>query len=246
MQNDMEYIDRYFQNVLLAEEKLVFEKRIASDADFAEKVAFYISAKQAAKDQITQERKSRFKEMYLHHRTDGSVSKKKPVHQLWTYASAAAAIAGVILCWYLFIKPTAPQQLAENYIAQNFTTLGVTMSATGDNLQLGLNLYNEGHLQPALEEFEKLIILDSSNFTAKKYAGITALRLQQYNKALYYFKLLKDQPGLYANPGTFLQATTLLKRNLPGDEKTAKALLQQVVKNDLEGIEIATQWLEKW
>lgn len=246
MESDMEYIDRYFQTALRDEEKKAFENKVLSDPDFAEQVAFYISAKQAAKDQLAQDRKLRFKEIYLQHVTDGMGQKQKIMRQLWPYAAAAAAVIGLVLCWYLLVKPASPQQLADDYITQHYTTLGITMSSDGEELQKGLNLYNEGNPQQALEEFEKLSILDSGNFEVKKYAGITALRLQQYNKALHYFKLLKDQPGLYANPGTFLQAITLLKRDLPGDEKTARTLLQEVVQNDLEGARTATQWLKKW
>jgi tetratricopeptide (TPR) repeat protein len=246
MQNSMEYIDRYFQATPPPEEVKEFEKRIANEPDFAKEVAFYLSAKQAAKGQLAEEKKSRFREIYFSSTPSSFMQKQKPVRKLWPYAAAAAVVTGLIICWALFIKQTSPQQLANNYIAQNFETLGVTMGNTEDEIQKGLHFYNEGKIKEALEQFEKLINLDNSNFAAKKYAGIAALRLQHFDKALHYFKLLKDQPGLYANPGTFLQATTLLKRNLPGDKQTAKALLQEVVQNDLEGRETAAQWLKKW
>ncbi len=246
MKNSLEYIDHYFQGAQRPEEITEFERRISEDPAFAGEVAFYLSVKQALKEELAENKKSRFKEIYARTDPDSFLQKEKPVRRLWPYMAAAAMVAGLIICWYLFIKPASPQQLAENYISQNFETLGVTMSNREDELQKGLRYYNEGHLKEALQQFEKLITLDSADFAAKKYAGITSLRLQQYDKAIYYFKLLKDQPGLYANPGAFLQATTLLKRNLPGDKQTAKQLLEVVVQQDLEGRETAAQWLKRW
>jgi tetratricopeptide (TPR) repeat protein len=165
---------------------------------------------------------------------------------MWSYAAAAAVVAGLILSWQLFIRPAPLQQLARDYIKENYHTIGVTMGGQDDEIQKGLQLYNTGNLPQALPYFEKLVNLDHADFTAVKYAGITSLRLQQYDKALHYFKLLSEQPGLYANPGIFLQAITLLKRNLPADKQTARKLLVQVVENDLEGKETAEQWLKKW
>jgi tetratricopeptide (TPR) repeat protein len=87
---------------------------------------------------------------------------------------------------------------------------------------------------------------DTSLFEVKKYAGIVSLRLGQYDKAINYFSQLANYTQLYANPGKFYHALTLMKRNRPGDKQTAKILLEQVVQNDLEEKETAQQWLKKW
>jgi tetratricopeptide (TPR) repeat protein len=243
MKDNMEYIEQYFAGLLEPAAVRAFEKKLAEEPSFAEEVAFYVAALQAAKDEAASPKKKRFKEIYTQQTT---AKKPTPMRVLWPYAAAAAAIAGIIVCWMLFMKPVSVQHLAQQYIDKNFTTLGVTMSSREDELQKGLSLYNEGRFPQALEQFQKLLNLDSADFTAKKYAGITALRLTQYDKAVHYFELLRHQTGLYANPGAFLQATTLLKRNQPGDKLTARRLLEEVVQNDLEGKEIATQWLKKW
>ena len=86
---------------------------------------------------------------------------------------------------------------------------------------------------------------DSSVFTAKKYAGITALRLKEYDKALSWFEQMETYKGLYSNPAQILQAVTLMERNQPGDAAKAKQLLQKIVTDDLEGKEFAQEWLKK-
>jgi hypothetical protein len=45
MQNYLEYIDAYFQRTLDPEEIKRFEQKIAEDKEFADEVAFYLSAK---------------------------------------------------------------------------------------------------------------------------------------------------------------------------------------------------------
>jgi tetratricopeptide (TPR) repeat protein len=245
MQNNLEYIDEYFQGIPVPGATREFEKRVTQDPEFANDVAFYLASKQAIKQQSADQKKSRFKDIYALNTPGAIMPKPKLIRTLWPYMAVAAMVTGLVICWHIFIKPPSTQQLAQNYITENLGKLGVSMSSSKDELQRGLSFYNEGKLKQALQIFEKMIILDSSNFTAKKYAGITSLRLQQYDKAIHYFKLLEDQPNLYANPGAFLQATTLLKRNLPGDKQNAIELLNQVVQKDLEGKETAELWLKK-
>jgi tetratricopeptide (TPR) repeat protein len=163
------------------------------------------------------------------------------------YAAAAAILAVAVLCWFMFIKPVTPQQMARQYEQQQFASLDVTMSSREDSLQHGLHLYNEGKPGQALQQFESMISKNDSDFTAKKYAGIVSLELREYDKALDYFRQIQQYKGLYSNPGKFLYALTLMKRSMPGDLAEAKQLLQQVAQsNDLEGKETAQQWLSKW
>ena len=77
-------------------------------------------------------------------------------------------------------------------------------------------------------------------------AGIASLRLQHYDKALEYFKQLESHDKLYANPALLYQALTLMKRNNPGDTQMAKLLLQQIDHDDLEGKDVAHEWLKKF
>ncbi len=239
---DFEYIDAFFTGALNAEEAGQFEKRIASDPAFAEEVAFYISALQAIREEQAAERENRFREIYR--QTAGA--EKTPVRRLWTYIGAAALVAGIVFSLYIFMRPAPVKQLADRYIGQQLQTLGVTMASREDSMQKGLVLYNQGKFPEALQQFEQIIQSDSANFTARKYAGLACLRLRHYDKALQYFRQLENYPGLYANPALFYQALTLMERNQAGDDARAKALLKQVVDQDLEGKQTAQDWLKKW
>lgn len=237
----MEYIEGYFRKEMSDEEITKFEQLILEDPLFAEEVAFYLGARQAVQDEGAAERKERFREIYLQHKPMAPV---RTMGRWSRYMAAAAVVAVLIFGWYLYQRPANPEQLANRYVKQHWQTLGVSMSSREDSIQTGLRLYNEGKWQEALRQFEGIIQSGDPGSEVKKYAGIVALRLKDYDKALVYFSELSKYK-LYANPGLFYQAVTLLERNRSGDPENAKQLLLQVVQNDLEEKETAREWLRK-
>ncbi|MEP7142796.1 MAG: hypothetical protein ABI707_07995 [Ferruginibacter sp.] len=238
----MEYIDDYFKSSPGDEQKQEFEQRIINDVSFAGEVAFYISANGAIKEQMQEEKKQRFRQIYYEQKVIPIT--KRPVRKLMQYMAAASVIAAVVLLtWFLTGSKTSPQQLADQYIQQNFQTLSVKMGSP-DSLQTGLRLFNQDKLTEALNQFEGILKNDPTNDEAKKYAGIVSLRLTQYDKALGYFSSLASET-LEINPGKLYVAITLLKRNQTGDVATAKKLLQEIKEEDLEGKADAEKLSEK-
>lgn len=245
--DNLEYIEAYFNDELSPEEKEELEQKIIADPVFAEEIAFYLSSKQVIAA-TTMEQRERFKEIYTTYNANGDMEKQPLplVRKLWPWAAVAAVLAGIILGWYAWFKPLSPDELAVKYIKENFQTLPVTMGNKEDSLETALRLYNEARLEEALLQFESMTINDTSLFEAKKYAGIVSLRLEQYDKAIAYFSQLESYSQLYANPGKFYHALTLMKRNGPGDSEAARQLLQEIVQKDMEGKKFAEQWLKKW
>jgi len=237
----LDYIESYFTKEPDADRTREFEERIKSDPVFAEEVAFYLAVQDVSREASRLVKKEHFKEIYRNNQVTRSV----PFRKLVYYVAAAAVVAGIIFGTHTFFKPVSPQQLAGQYEKEHLQTLPVTMGGHSDSLQMGLRLYNEGKLSDALTQFEKIIQSDTSVFSAKEYAGMAALRLKEYEKALSYFEQLEIYSGLYSNPSLLLQAVTLMERNQPSDTAKAKQLLQKIVANDLEGKEFAQEWLKK-
>ncbi len=245
---NIEYIESYFKGISSEDQKHQFEKKILEDSSFAEEVAFYISVNGIIQQQLQQEKKQRFREMYEQQADQQQkvVSIKQPVKYIWRYLAAASVIAAVgLLSWFFFSDKTSTKQLADNYIHQNFQTLSVTMGDQ-DSLQTGIDLYNSDKPTKALAIFETLAKNDPANSNLKKYAGIVSLRLKNYDKAIRYFTMLEADTSLESNFGKFYKAITLLKRNKIGDKKAAKLLLHQVIDNDLEGKSEAVEWLKEF
>jgi tetratricopeptide (TPR) repeat protein len=247
MQNYLEYIDAYFQRTLEPEEIKRFEKKITEDKEFADEVAFYLSAKQSLKAEADLEKKERFRELLAQKRPVIDINQYRSTKRIWLYrvSAAAAVLICVFFAWYFFFSTSSsPQQMADNYIKENYKTLSVKMGEK-DSLQEGLRLYNERQYNLALRQFESMVQRDNGNYLLKNYMGIVYLKLGNYEKALQYFKQFENDT-LYSNPSIFNQALTLLKRNQPGDKQNAKELLEHVRDNHLEGEVFAQKWLEKW
>jgi tetratricopeptide (TPR) repeat protein len=243
MKDSLEYIDSYFKGKISGEELQLFEERIIRDPVFAQELAFYIGSVQTIKNQLAEDKKSHFRKLY-------EESKQARVHsggvtRMWPYMTAAAAICGIVLALFVFYPSPTPASIADTYIYNNLSTLGVRMGASDNEVQEAIQLYNEQKLDAALQKFEQIIQSHPSDHKLKEYAGIVSLRLGEYDKALEYFRQLERQNGLYANPGKFYIALTLLKRNRPGDAEQSRKLLQEVEDKHLEYESAAKELLKK-
>jgi hypothetical protein len=262
--DNAEYIENYFSGTPDPEQVRRFGERIESDPDFADEVAFYLSAQTVAREMAGSEKKEQFREYYKKNLQEGTASASTsagsgsgktirtktastiPLRKMMYYMSAAAVVAAISFVVYTYTQKVSPQELAAKYERENLTTLPVTMGGNTNAVQTGLRLYNEGKLQEAQWQFEKIIQGDSSMYSALEYAGLACLRLKNYDRAMYYFKQLETHKELYSNPALFYQAITLMERNQSGDVAHAKELLQQVVQHDLEGKEAAQIMINKW
>ncbi|TKK67261.1 tetratricopeptide repeat protein [Ilyomonas limi] len=246
MQQTWEYIEAYFTQALSAEERKTFEVRCAEDAAFAKEVAFYLTARSAAREVLIAEKQKSFAERAMPQQVmvKTALIKKMALRKWISYVAAACII--LFVGAYFILKSPAPQQLASQYVKVHFTILSQTMDASRDSLQLGIAAYNSQDYQRALMLFEGVRRNDAANSDAKKYAGLAYLQTKNYDKALECFKELSGMKGLYSNSGDFLQAVTLLQRNNPGDKESAKALLQKVVQENKEGSKQASEWLAQW
>jgi hypothetical protein len=222
MNDRLEYIDQYFKGHLDQEELALFDKRVVEDPEFASEVSFYITSVNALQQEVNVQRKQRFREIY-------SARKVKTINYT-RYIAAAAVIAGVVLGMYLLYPAPSTTDIAQKYINQNLSTLGVMMTSNRDSIQDAINLYNNGNLNEASITLESFIKSHPTDHKAIEYAGIVSLRLENFDQALQHFELLAQNTSLYANPGNFYVSLTLLKRNGPGDVQRATSLLQQIVE----------------
>jgi tetratricopeptide (TPR) repeat protein len=257
--DNTEYIESYFTNKFVAEQAREFEKRIESDPKFAEEVAFYLSVLNVSREVSQSEKKEHFKKLYQENKKEEqtplrnipvvrnleNVHDKKPVRKLLFNLTAAAVVAGIILGGYFLNNTVSPQQTAINFENEKLHYLDVNMGGKVDDIQKDVSLYNEGKYAEALSQFEAIIGSDTANTYAKKYAGITALKLKKYDEALKWFGELQTY-NMHSNPAVFYQALTLMVRNQTGDDTRAKQLLQLVVTNKLEGKELAQEWLKRF
>jgi len=142
-----------------------------SDPPFAEAVSFYCMAVQASKEHLLPQRKNA--SVYY---IASIIILSRPNARHWYedcyLCGRGAVLAALLIGWYVWMKPASPQQLADNYIKQELSVLGVNMGNRQDSLQTGIQLHNEGKDSSALRQFESMVANNASDFTAIKYAGL--------------------------------------------------------------------------
>jgi len=240
----MQYIDDFFEGRMSGDEISRFEEKINSDPSFAADVAFYLSSKQVAREMAAEEKKKRFKELYTStngHDVEVKTGKVRQIRYAMYSALAAAVITAIL--WIAIRSNNSPTDYANRYIKDHHSMISVTMGKEGE-IQKAADLYNKGQYTAALTAFENIIGKDSTLFYPLEYAGLAALRIPDYEKALRYFSRL-EKFHAYSNPAVILQAITLMKRNQPGDKQEAKALLKKVADQNLDGKEDAENLLKK-
>lgn len=237
MNIDWTVIDDYFSQRLAPDARKTFENQLRTDPETAEAVAFYLSARQVARQTGTEQRKAE-----LLHRSP-HLARRAP----WPYALAAAACLVLLLGigWVLWFQKPAASELADDYINRNLTQLSVTMGVGSDSLQRSLAYINQGQLRQADQWLSDILNREPNQADALKWAGVVSLRRGQYDLAIRRFNQLSRQTNLYANPGFFYEALARLKRNGPNDKKAAVELLQTVVNQNLDGSVEARQLLEQ-
>jgi tetratricopeptide (TPR) repeat protein len=239
MKETLEYIDQYFTGQLSETEKLTFEKRCEADTDFAKEVSLYVVVRQGLKDELRTQKEKEFKQLYT------ELSAHQPtsiVRRLIPYATAIAASLLIFITYSFFFKQSKPEQLANVYIEEKLTNLSVTMGNAKDSLQLGIVAFNQKDYLNAELIFDALSSHETLKVEATKYLGITYLVTQQHEKALEEFDKLATHQNLYANPGKFYKAVTLMKRSKAGDNEEAKKLLDEIIAHRLPGHQEALEW----
>ena len=229
----LEKIDKYFNNELSLTEKQGFDNQLITDNELQESVAFYLNTRAASRQLADDKRRTEFEELRKKlSQKSGNSSRIKPM--IWLSGLAASIVMIVGFWWFSRTPDVSANVLADTYIQEHFQNLPVKMDGNTDSLQIGLRLFNEQKLSEAQTIFESILTRKNNDSEAIKYAGITALRLKNYDKAIQYFKVLASQKDLFANSGKFYQAITILQR-IPVNRKEAETLLQEVIDNNLEG-----------
>jgi tetratricopeptide (TPR) repeat protein len=245
MSEHLEYIDSYFQKQLSEAEKEKFEQLCVSDEKFASEVAFYITSRSALNDLLLGQKKEQWSKFPI---SENEEAVKAPVRTMafrkWLpYAAAASLIIALLAApWF---SSDSPKKNADKYASEHLIAISQTMDASRDSLQLGIASFNKKEYDKALAYFQGVYNSYPSQRDALRYAGQTQLMQGKFDEAIASFDEL-SQKKTYSNPGLFLKAIALLRRNHDGDARQAKEILQKVADLKLDGSKEAAGWLKDW
>ncbi|QJD79325.1 tetratricopeptide repeat protein [Spirosoma rhododendri] len=244
--NELETIENYVNGLLSPDERARFDAELAYNSALAESLAFYVLTQEVARQQALDTRKAELAALRTR-----PVPSEASVRPLWGSAgmvrwlAVAASVVLVLAVGYYALRPKTDTlaALTTTYANERFGQLPVTMGGKSDDVQQGIARFNDGQIARADSLFETALRTQPQRDDALTYAGITAFRLGQYDRAIDRFQRLGQLPGRFANPGPYYEALARLRRNLPDDKSRAKGLLEQVVRQNLVGAKEAERLL---
>jgi tetratricopeptide (TPR) repeat protein len=256
-ENWIEKIDAYLEGEMSAQERALFETELSTNQELSSAFRMYQTIESgmrahnsalstgevALKDTLQKLNADYFK-------PEGKGSARVvqlPLRKLFkNIASIAAAFILIAVCYVLFLRQgPESRRIAQNYIETNLSEISQSMNGVNDLMEQGISAYNQGQFKNALPLFEEAYRSNPSNSDAIKYMGFSYLKMEDYDNVYKEFDELSNRKSLFSNPGNFLKAVTLLKRDNDGDKAQAKILLQQVVHDKSEGSSEAEEWLKK-
>jgi tetratricopeptide (TPR) repeat protein len=224
MRPNLEIIDEYLAGSLSDTEKAEINMQILKDKAFAKDFAMTLMAKKAAKEAADIERKKDFESLKSGmdlQKNDNIFSKRYA--KAW---AAAASIALIIGIFTIFNIEPNQEEIANNYIKNELTELPVLMGTDTDSLQKAIEFYNKKSYSEAAIIFEKLA---NQNPKSLEYYGLTALQLEQYDKASTIFEKLSAKEE-FKSRAKLLQALSLIKK---GDKAKSQEIIKAINKKDL-------------
>lgn len=155
--NDLELLDDYFNGLLELPQRRQIEHRIETEPDFGRQAAFYLSARQAARQQALLER----------HRRWQPLRQPKPALTrpfIWVTRVAAVLVVFAGLWWFLHDRAPTVQELTDASIAQTLARPQGVPMGTPDSTSLpaerlrraGITAYQAGKPDSAIVYFHQL------------------------------------------------------------------------------------------
>lgn len=139
---DIELIERHLKGLLTDEERVIFERKLKDDEEFAEKIEDYKAIIQGIqigeRDKFREEIAAWEKELAEEETSASSFSIKK----YWPLAAAAALIIGAILYFYPSATRQDTQQLFTAYFEPYEDVISVRNEGEEDHLAAGMSYYN--------------------------------------------------------------------------------------------------------
>ena len=180
-------INKYFENSLSEQERIEFDKLIATDETFRNEVEFRTDLKEA----ITNQERQTIKKELLGLESAPLKSKFK----MWPFAASIVLLLGVSAFWFFRNSSLNSQELFDSYFTpcQNVTKPIERGSTHSDQQTLAFMAYEQGDYTSAIELFSKLY--DESNESYYLFYKANALlELKKPSKQyLSYQNILKPK-----------------------------------------------------
>lgn len=246
-EKDIDQIEKYVAGDLSAEELQQFNKKLVEEQGFAEKVKEYSllinGIDEAGKMNFTNKLSTWEDEIQA--KENSSNHKVISFKKYWLYAASfILPIIGVTL--YLYFNqhvPPSDQELYSAYFSPYENILTSRSDADSDTLLAGLNAYNLGLYDVAIQNFETYVKAHPTANGTKFYLGVSYLANNQTQNAISVLSDIIDSNSTFKNTAEWYLALAYLKEN---QHMQAQQLLILISKNSQhEFFEKAIELLDK-
>ncbi|MEL6654291.1 MAG: tetratricopeptide repeat protein, partial [Bacteroidota bacterium] len=219
--NDL-LITQYLDGTLSPVERAAFEARLEHESDLAEAFALAANLEWGIRAQAIQERKQAFSSLEL------PASPNARTIPLWTWASAAAAIALLCLFWWIS-RPLSPEQLYAMNAPERQAPLSRSLTDQDSLLRMAHITYNQADYTQAIERYQAILqdsmLIDKN--APRVFLGLSYLQDQQSEAAISVFETV-DSPDEQQNIDWYLALAYLQMEQF----EPAIAQLQMIIKEE--------------
>lgn len=226
-EKNIDLIEAFAKGELSESDLADFERKRATDADFASEVADYLLIINEIR--TGEQRAFHHKLKGWENEIEGQESKGKviPIRRI---LSIAATLLIVALAGGYAIFKNLPVHVNDELFAKYFQPYDDVIterSAEESPLQQGMNLYNQGKYAMAIPYFEAFLKEKPTEAAAQLYLGISYLADNKTDSAKDLFEnLIRNDRGLYKEIAEWNMALIYLKSN---DIEALKKSLQQII-----------------
>ena len=240
MGNNFDHIEKFFDGTMDASEVKEFEKRMASDSEFAEEIRLYSQARALIQAAASKRMKQRLDS--LRHDESTTVVETFMKYRLTksNWYAMAASVALLIAAVFVYDlnysqkSGTTLTTLYESYYEVPGTALLASRNTNSSEAEVrwnkAINEYNEKQYQQAAVNFSSL--LSDTSFSrhsaASFYLGNCFLNLNKPDSAIHYFSLVSENSSFAADAKWYLGLSYLAS----DDVKNASDQLTAIKKSD--------------
>ncbi|UPQ80786.1 tetratricopeptide repeat protein [Flavobacterium azooxidireducens] len=222
MENE-ELLNKYFEQRLSDEEKVVFESLLQNDSEFAKEVAYQKNVKKA----ITLNERETLKQTLQSFESNKNQPKK--TYQFWSIAAVFLLFFGG-LAWFQFMQDS-PEKLYKEYY-QSYPNV-VAPAVRGDNDRNiksdAFYEYDSGNYQKSLELFSKIYADEEVDY-ALFYQAMSLIELKRYPEAIALFETFETSDQNAFSPFVkWYKALSYLKTN---EKEKAIQLLKELSEKE--------------
>ena len=188
-------IESFLDGTMKGQERIEFERKIASNKNLADEVALHKDINEAIIDNDVHEFRLRIRSILGSDSTQSrSVKARIPRYIVYPVVAAILFLIGLNI-WYVVIDKSSVEIYNMFYYPYQTDTSTRSFEQQFDVDQASYILYQEGDYEASFEILEKYLVKNYHNQTAHFYYGMNALELKKYDLAIKELKAVAEDPA---------------------------------------------------